>query len=636
MCGIVGWVRFDGIPICRETLEYMGDALNHRGPDDSGIFLTESVGLSHKRLSIIDLDSGHQPMSREGVTISYNGEVYNYLELRQELLGRGHRFTTTSDTEVILRAYLEWGSDLVGHLRGMFAFLIYDENRGRLLAARDHLGIKPLYFRSDDRGILFASEIKAILRAPGVRADLDWTAFHDYVTFQFVLGDRTLFHGIRKLEPGHLMEVDLEAGSIFVRKFWEPSFQVDLFHTDEYFVLRLRELLEESVRLQIRSDVPVGSYLSGGLDSSTLAVLASQRLGGSFPAFHGRFREGASFDESAYAQEVADSNGMRLVEVVPTARDFVDLLPTLVYHMDEPTAGPGLFPQYMVSRRAAEEVKVVLGGQGGDEIFGGYTRYLVAYLEQALKGGILESNEEGEHIVSLNSIIPHLPVLRQYTPMMARFWSEGLFEPMDRRYFRLIDRSEGNLALYGDDFRAAFSQDEVFGRFQTLFNHPDTLSYLNKMTHFDIVANLPALLHVEDRVSMAVSLESRVPLVDHRIVELLASMPPAMKFKGGQPKHIFRRAIKGLLPDALMHRKDKMGFPVPLHHWMKNGAGDFARDVLLSRKARGRGLLNPVAIEDLLDQEEAFSRKLWGALNLELWFQQFIDEPQTYALEMVG
>lgn len=625
MCGFVGWVRFNGLQVPSVSLELMGEVLNHRGPDEKGTFLSGSVGFSHRRLSVIDLHSGQQPMSRDGVTIAYNGEVYNYLELREELKALGHKFSTTSDTEVILRAYLEWGQDLVDHLRGMFAFVLFDEPRGRLLAVRDHLGIKPLYYHAEEDGIVFSSEIKGILRKPGFRAIPDWTSFQDYVTFQFVLGDRTLFEGIRKLEPGHLLAVDLERSDLSVLKYWEPSFEVDYSHTDQYFAETLRDLLEESVRIQLRSDVPVGAHLSGGLDSSTLVSLASRATSGRLTAFHGRFAEGPEFEETEFARLVAEDAGVNLVEITPTAQDFTDLLPRLVYAMDEPTAGPGVFPQFMVAKRAAEDVKVVLGGQGGDEIFGGYTRYLVAYLEQALKGAILESNEEGEHIVSLSSIIPHLPVLARYTPMMARFWSDGLFEPMDRRYFRLIDRSEGALSLYGEDLRAGFDRESTFARFQALFNHPDTRSYLNKMTHFDMAANLPALLHVEDRVSMAVSLESRVPLVDHRVVELMASMPPALKFDGGQPKHIFRRAISGLLPAPIMERKEKMGFPVPLHIWMKNGARDFIRDVLLSKRARERGLFSPNAVEDLIEREEAFSRKLWAALNLELWFMEFMD-----------
>jgi asparagine synthase (glutamine-hydrolysing) len=278
---------------------------------------------------------------------------------------------------------------------------------------------------------------------------------------------------------------------------------------------------------------------------------------------------------------------------------------------------------------ARKEVKVVMGGQGGDEVFGGYARYVVAYLEQALKGAIFETNEEKEHIVSLQSILPNLPALKQYTPMLQSFWQEGAFAPMDRRYFQLIDRSGGALEMFSEDFRAGFDREETFARFQTVFNHPDTKSYYNKMTHFDIVASLPALLQVEDRVSMAASLESRVPLLDHRIVDLVTSMPAPLKFKGAEMKYALKKAIGDILPARILNRKDKMGFPVPLHLWARGRAQEFMRDTLLSSECRSRGMYDISAVEKLLDGEQPFGRRLWGLLNLELWHRQFIDAAQT-------
>jgi asparagine synthase (glutamine-hydrolysing) len=322
---------------------------------------------------------------------------------------------------------------------------------------------------------------------------------------------------------------------------------------------------------------------------------------------------------------VARHVGADAHEVFPTEAEFCDLLPQLVWHMDEPVAGPGLFPQYMTARLAQRHVKVALGGQGGDEIFGGYARYLMAYFEQALKGAIFETNEEREHIVSLRSIVPNLAALQQYVPMLRQFWSDELFESMDRRYFRLIDRSGGALDLLTPDYRATYDREAIFARFQQVFNHPDTLSYYNKMTHFDMVTGLPALLHVEDRVSMAVSLESRVPLLDHRLADLVTSMPPGMKFKGGELKYMLRRAAQDVLPPVIMNRRDKMGFPVPLHLWARGLARDFFHDVLLSSRARTRGLFDPAAVERLLGHETAFGRRLWGLVNLELWHRQFID-----------
>lgn len=316
----------------------------------------------------------------------------------------------------------------------------------------------------------------------------------------------------------------------------------------------------------------------------------------------------------------------QIYEIFPTEADFVSVLPKLVYHMDEPMAGPGLFPQYMVARLAAQNVKVVLTGHGGDEIFGGYARYVIAYLEQALKGAIFETHDEGEHIVSLQSILPNLPFLGSYVPTLRYFWESGLFEPMDRRYFRLIDRSRGDWSVLSDDFQSRFDGERIFSRFQTVFNHPDTPSYYNKMVHFDMCASLPALLHVEDRVTMACSLESRVPLLDHRIVELVARMPPRLKFKGAEMKYILKRSMKNIVPPLILERKDKMGFPVPLHLWAKNSLRRFYQDILLSPTCRNRGIFNPPQIEKLIHREDAYGRRLWGMINIELWFRQFIDK----------
>ena len=625
MCGLAGVVNLTGGSVSQPVLERMGAVLHHRGPDDAGLYLDANVGFCHKRLAIIDLASGHQPMTFDGVTIAYNGELYNYLELRADLQQKGHVFRTSSDTEVIIRMYQEYGAECVTHFNGMFAFLLHDRPRQLLFTARDHFGIKPLYYCRTPSYLLFASEIKALLRHPDVTPVRDLDALREYLTFQFVLGDRTLFQSIRKVPPGHYQVVDLRDGTLRTVRYWEPRFQVDRYHTEEYFIVELRRLLTDAVRLQMRSDVAVGSYLSGGLDSSIVSILASTHAPGGLKCFTGAFREGPDFDESAYAREVATACGAQMLEIVPTEDDFVDLLPRLVYHMDEPGAGPGLFPQYMVSRCAASHVKVCLGGQGGDEIFGGYARYLVAYLEQALKGAIFESNEEAEHIVSLKSIVPHLASLRQYSPMLKAFWTDGVFEPMDRRYFRLIDRSGGDHHLFSEEFRACLDREELFARFQTVFNHPDTLSYYNKMTHFDLVTGLPALLHVEDRMSMAVSLESRVPFLDPRIVTLVTSMPPRMKFKGGEMKYILKQAMGDVLPPRILHRKEKMGFPVPIHLWARGRAHEFFADTLLAQRSRERGLIDQEQVGRLLDDEAPFSRRLWGLLNMELWHRQFID-----------
>ncbi|MDH7513625.1 MAG: asparagine synthase (glutamine-hydrolyzing) [Clostridiales bacterium] len=625
MCGFVGIVNKDQTPVPFDVLVGMVEKIKHRGPDDEGYLIDGPLGFYHKRLSIIDLVTGQQPMTYGPFSIVYNGEIYNYIELHDSLKKSGHAFRTTSDTEVILHMYEEFGPEFVSRLNGMFAFIIYDRRENRLMVARDHFGIKPLYYYSDRHRLLFASEIKAILAHPAVEVSPNYESVQEYLFFQYVLDEDTLFKGIYKLLPGHYFLIDLKTFQKKMVKYWEPDFTVDIYHTEEYFIWKLREYLEDAITIQLRSDVPVGAHLSGGIDSSIVTLLASRKYAGRLKTFTGAFREGPQFDEIPYAREVANACGAEMHEIFPTEKEFIEIFPRLIYYMDEPAAGPGIFPQYMVSRLASEEVKVVLGGQGGDEIFGGYTRYVIAYLEQALKGAIFETTDEGEHIVSLRSILPNLPFIREYVPMLRRFWERGLFEPMDKRYFRLIDRTESDRHILTDDFRVSLDESRIFSRFQKVFNHPNTLSYYNKMVHYDMVNNLPALLQVEDRVSMAVSLESRVPLLDQRIVDLVASMPPRMKFRGAEMKYILKRATRDLLPQKILERKDKMGFPVPLHIWAKNRVRKFFRDTLLSSRCRERGIFDSKEVERLIENQDAFSRKLWGAVNLELWFKIFID-----------
>jgi len=600
----------------------------HRGPDDQGLkHIQGQVLLGHCRLAIIDLELGAQPMRTEDgrYTLVYNGEIYNYLELRQTLIQKGLRFKTFSDTEVLLHLLVQEGVDAIKKLNGMFAFLFHDQKTNEWIAARDHFGIKPLYYTRLKDEFVFASEIKVLLAHPDIHARRDDVALHQYLTFQFCLEERTLFRDIFKVKPGHLLR---GRGHDILSQtcYWDTNYHIDQYHTEEYFLDRLRDLLSDSVRLQLRSDVPLGGYLSGGLDSSLVCALASDHLQTPISMFHGRFAEGKAYDESFYAQELANSRNGFFHEAVPTANDFVKDLPDLIYALDEPLAGPGLFPQYHVSRLAKEHVTVVLGGQGGDEIFGGYARYLVGYLEQALKGSILETNEEGRHLVSLESIVPQLPLLKQYHPLLSHFWSKGLFEEMDARYFRLIDRSQGLADYLNTELLNRFDREKLFSDYRGVFNHPDTQSYINKMTHFDQKTLLPALLQIEDRVSMAVSLESRVPLLDSRIVDLVTTMPPPLKFQGGKTKHILKKTVQNILPPTVLERKDKMGFPVPLTEWMQAGpVRDFVSDVLLSRASLERGVFQPKALETMLSEQGVAARRLWGALCLELWHQQFMD-----------
>ncbi len=631
MCGIAGVLsngkRLDNY---NYYLKEMLDSIAHRGPDGSGIIEHEGqILFGHRRLAIIDIEHGAQPMCSHDnrYTITFNGEIYNYQELRQSLIQKGVHFQTFSDTEVLLKLLIIEGANALSKLNGMFAFCFHDRKDNSWIMARDHFGIKPLYYTILDDSIIFASEIKALLVNPAIKAKSvrDETALQQYLTFQFCLEEKTLFKGVKKVKPGYFLYghgANIENETCY----WDTKYKIDYNHTEEYFIEKLKYLLSDSVRLQLRSDVPIGGYLSGGIDSSLICSLAAGQLAEDIPMFHGRFAEGPEYDESAYAKALVNSTKGKYYEVVPTAQDFVNDLPKLIYALDEPLAGPGLFPQYHVSKLAKQHVTVVLGGQGGDEIFGGYARYLVGYLEQALKGAIFETQEEGRHLVSLESIVPQLPLLKQYKPLLSQFFAEGLFQPMDERYFRLIDRSQGLKNLLNQDLFKSFDNKQLFADYQSVFNYADTKSYINKMTHFDQKTLLPSLLQIEDRVSMAVSLESRVPLLDTRIVDLVTSMPPPMKFQEGRTKHILKKAIGSLLPPAIMERKDKMGFPVPIKEWMKKGpVKEFVNDTLLSRASLQRNIYTVDAIKKMLANQGVGGRQLWGALSLELWHQKFID-----------
>jgi asparagine synthase (glutamine-hydrolyzing) len=391
MCGICGIYNLDRKHgVGEATLVHMADSIQHRGPDDRGYYIDDNLGISNLRLSIIDLSpAGHQPMSDESgrYWIVYNGEIYNYVELRQQLAGKGCQFFSNSDTEVILRLFMLEGPEAVKKLNGMFAFVIWDKKERKLFGARDRLGIKPFYYFKDQDQFVFGSEIKAIFASGQVGRAVDDEGMADYLTFQFCLNDKTLFRNIRKLEPGCWLELDAH-GNLNIQKYWTLDFQVDSDHTSEYFEYQLTRLLEDAVRIQLRADVPVGAHLSGGLDSSTVTCLAASLLDNPIHTFSGGFKESPRYDETRFARMAAEQAGSIHHEIFPGEQDFVELMPKLIYAMDEPAAGPGIFPQLMVSQLAKQNVKVVLGGQGGDEVFGGYTRYLVAYLEECIRGGI--------------------------------------------------------------------------------------------------------------------------------------------------------------------------------------------------------------------------------------------------------
>lgn len=630
MCGIVGIMGGGSSATeAKNRIKQMQQMLQHRGPDDEGIYIhpqNKPIYLGHSRLAIIDPEHGKQPMTTPDgrVTVIFNGAIYNYLELRRELISRSHGIHSFSDTEVILYAYLEWGESCINKFHGMFAFALWDNDKQILFCARDRIGIKPFYFYHDGKTLVFASEIKAILASGYVDAVPNSAALQDYITFQFSLQEKTLFKDINKLEPGHYFVAKLENDKVklIAKQYWDVVYNVEEGRSESYFVDHLTALIEDSIHQHLRSDVPLGAHLSGGMDSSAVACMSAQKLQGvSFKTFTGAFNEGPQFDETVYAKQVAKFIGADYNEVYIQNHDLNHLLPKLIYHMDEPVAGPGLIPQYYVSELAARHVKVVLGGQGGDEIFVGYARYLVAYLEKCLQNQVFQ-DKHADSSISLASILPNLGLLKNYKPMLQHFWRDGLFGADDSRYFRLIDRGEGMNELFAPE---VFKDYSSFESYQQIFNREGLNSLIDKMTYFDLKGSLPALLQVEDRTSMAVSVESRVPLLDHRLVEFMATVPPEIKFANGNSKHLFKNTLKNVLPKEILERKDKMGFPVPLNQWFKNELKDFVADVLFSQRAKERGIYNIKKIEDAYNKETQFGRISWGLLCLELWHRVYVD-----------
>lgn len=638
MCGLAGiWHSEEFVEPKR--LQAMALAIAHRGPDDSGVFYADNqrLGLAHRRLSIIDPERGKQPMSSEdgALTVVFNGAIYNYLELRRTLIAKGHPIHSYSDTEVLLYAYREWGEHCVDKFIGMFAFAIWDEKNQTLFCARDRIGIKPFYYSFDGKTLRFASEIKALFADSRMKPESNSQGIADYITFQFCLNEKTMFKDIVKLEPGYSMTLRKTSTGLVKhsRCYWDVEYEMDIIHDEAWFVDQLAALIDDSIQMHLRSDVPIGAHLSGGLDSSAVVCLASKHLNGeSLHTFTGAFSEGPQYDETRYAKLVAQAVGAQYHETYISGGDFSEILPRLMFYMDEPLAGPGVIPQYYVSKLAAQHVKVALGGQGGDELFIGYARYMVAYLEQCIAGAI-DSNVSENHAVTLDSIVPNLPLLQTYKPMVQHLFSKGLFGAADSRYFALIDRSEGMSHL----FHPSISSNgySPFSAFQAIFNRKGLHSFINQMTYFDLKGSLPALLHVEDRTSMAASMESRVPLLDHRLVEFMAKIPPNIKFAGGRMKHLFKEAVINTVPKAISERTDKMGFPTPLTEWTKGSAKDFVMETICSQAAANRDVFNIAEIKKILGQEKSFGRVVWGLLCMELWHKTYIDGGYRDLMEIV-
>lgn len=622
MCGIAGIIsrKAKAIPDLLPKLTTMEQLLAHRGPDGVGLWHNDprTVGLAHRRLSIIDLSAAaNQPMcGPDGNVLVLNGEIYNYRELKSQFKNSWD-FESNSDTEVILAAYNKLQLNCLDLLRGMFAFGLYDTKNELFFAARDRFGIKPFYYLLLDDYFIFASEVKALL--PFITPEIDPLGFSEYLTFQTTIGSNTLFKHIKQLPPAHCLT--LINGKLTISRYWEASKKQNELTVDSS-IEHIKYMLEDSVRSHLVSDAPIGCYLSGGIDSSLICAIASSEIK-KLPLFHGKFSAGPDYDESCYAQLMASGceGSLHISDI--TVDDFIQNINQIIYHLDYPVAGPGAFPQYLVSKNASRYVKVILAGQGGDELFGGYARYLIAYLDQCLNAAIDGSYQDNHYEIKFGTLINQLNGLKAYKPLIKQFWSQGLFDSFDQRYFRLIDRSND----VTDEINwHELDRDHSYQVFQMLFNQPQNkTSYLDQMMQFDFNYLLPGLLHVEDRVSMAHGLESRVPFLDHRLVELVTNIPAAEKFQNGELKSLLRSTFKQQLPIEIVQRQDKMGFPVPLTQWLCSGLREFMMDIFATGKNRHRQYINYDAVIKHLDDTGQYSRKLWAFLSLELWQQQFLD-----------
>jgi asparagine synthase (glutamine-hydrolysing) len=623
MCGICGiffanreW-RVQG-----DVLARMNRRIVHRGPDDEGFFVEENVGLAMRRLSIIDVKSGHQPLANENrdVWIVFNGEIYNHAELRENLEARGHQYRTRSDTETIVHLYEEYGSDCVKHLRGMFAFVIWDRRKRALFAARDRLGIKPFYYRWDGNSFLFGSEIKTILTYPGVDAEFDRGRLAEYLTFGYITGPQTMYSGIRKLMPGHTLDLS-ERGEPKITRYWDLVVPVDeLPREHSYYVKNYREKLESAVGSHLMSDVPLGVFLSGGLDSSAVAALTAKIRGDKIQTFAVGYGE-EEFSELPFARQVADHIHSDHHEVRLSREEFFDSLPRLIWHEDEPIVWPSSVSLYYVARLARERVTVVLTGEGSDETLAGYTRYAWTLLNSKMDR-----------------------TYRAMTPAFLRRWlRQGIASaPLSASLHRKLEHTflmrDGASwpSFYFDNFYSAFS-DAEFARLLT----PEALQstghaydgsmepwehssgdLLHRLLYTDINSYLIELLMKQDQMSMAASIESRVPFLDHPLVEFTARIPSAHQIKGMAGKFILKEAVEDLLPHDIIYRK-KMGFPTPWAYWLAGPQLQQIENLLTEPRSAARGLFRPEVISQIFAEHRTGHRdhgnRIWRLVNLELW-----------------
>jgi asparagine synthase (glutamine-hydrolysing) len=631
MCGICGWIQLQGetdIQASTALFEPMNAALAHRGPDDHGAVVFDNAVLSMTRLSIIDLEGGHQPIANdeESCWIVFNGEIYNFSELRPELEGRGHRFRTRCDTEVILRSYEAWGVECVQRLRGMFAFAIYDcrENsafRPRLLLARDRLGKKPLYYYQDDERLIFGSEIKAILAHAEVRRQVNRSVIPLYLTYGYAPSPLTFFENIHELPAGHTLHV--EDGDVVVRRYWsvprEPCSEPE-FAESEY-VERLREGFEEAVRSRLVSDVPIGAFLSGGIDSAAVVAVMTKLLGGPVRTFSIGFADEPSFNELPYARMVARRFNSDHHEFV-VQPDAVELLPKLVWHYDQPFADSSAIPAYLVAQMTREHVKVALTGDGGDELFAGYERFAAARLAEYYQRvpRFLQN--------SLSRLARAWPESTAYDDLARRVrrFVDGAAMPLPERYLQWVGVFQPDyLRQLLDDSSAVDPVEHFYG----YFSGRERDDPLAELLAVNLSTYLPGDLLVKtDRMTMANSLEARCPFLDHALLEYASRIPSSLKLKGLTTKYVLKRAFENILPREIIWRK-KHGFGVPIGRWFRTGLKDFLCDHLLSPTALQRGYFDDRAVRRLVGEHVSGKRdhgqRLWALLTLEIWHRVFAD-----------
>lgn len=625
MCGVFGLVNY--------KIEYnpvYNKILGHRGPDSSGYYTNKkNINFYHTRLKVIGLDkNSEQPMKeKNGNVIIFNGEIYNYKDLKRNEL-KEFKFLSDSDTEVILKLYEKFGIDCLDYLRGMFAFAIWDENKQLLFCARDRFGIKPFYYFADKKRLAFASEIKALMLLNN-KMKIDNSSLYEYLKLQFPMGSKTLFKNIVQLMPGECLI--FKNGNINLKKYWKQEYNLDYSRTTNFYENKVKELFEESIKYHLVSDVKIGSYLSGGIDSSLVTILANKNTLNFYGSFHGYFKKNQIYNETLYAKAVSEKINKKLFKIDIKPQDFVDNISKIIYYLDFPVAGPGAFSQFMVSKLASNHVKVILGGQGGDEIFGGYARYIIAYFSQCINAAIDGTHENGNFIVSSESIIPNLKYLKNYKPLIQSAWNKGLFSDQALGYLNLIDRSND---IEDEVNFSMFDNARFIEKFKEIFNkkiNNKKVSYFDKMTRFDFNYLLPALLQVEDRMSMANGLETRVPFLDHKLIEFTNTIPADKKFSTGKLKNLLKNSFNKTLPNKILKRTDKMGFPVPLQEWFTGSLRDFVFDTFSSNVAKTREFYNPKKVLKSLEKSGKFSRKVWGLLSLELWFKNFYDkDPKNY------